>query len=67
MADIETPCNKVCAIDPASGLCIGCGRTAAEIAGWIGFTPQERTAVMARLPQRLASMQRGEFTPAAAT
>jgi predicted Fe-S protein YdhL (DUF1289 family) len=64
MADIETPCNKVCAIDPAFGLCIGCGRTGAEIAGWIGFTAEQRTAIMAGLPQRLALMQRGEFTRA---
>jgi predicted Fe-S protein YdhL (DUF1289 family) len=67
MADIETPCNKVCAIDPAFGLCIGCGRTTAEIAGWIGFSPLERTAIMAGLPRRLAAMQRGEYTPADAT
>ena len=67
MADIETPCNKVCAIDSAFGLCTGCGRSAAEIAGWIGFTAQERRAIMAGLPQRLASMQRGGFAPADAT
>jgi predicted Fe-S protein YdhL (DUF1289 family) len=64
MADIETPCNKVCIIDPTYGLCIGCGRSGAEIAGWIGFTPDERRAVMAALPQRLALMQRGAFTSA---
>jgi uncharacterized protein len=67
MADIATPCNKVCAIDPAFGLCIGCGRTAAEIAGWIGFTTQQRTAIMAGLPGRLAVMQRGQSTPTDAT
>lgn len=64
MADIETPCNEVCAIDPAFGLCIGCGRTAAEIAGWIGFTPAERRAIMADLPQRLARMGREQVAPA---
>jgi uncharacterized protein len=64
MADIETLCNQVCAIDPAFGLCVGCGRPAAEIAGWIGFTPEERRAIMAGLPQRLALIDRGEFTPA---
>jgi uncharacterized protein len=67
MSDIETPCNKVCAIDPAFGLCIGCGRTVAEIAGWIGFTAEERTAIMAALPQRLALMNRGEVTRTDAT
>jgi len=64
MADIETPCNKVCSIDPSHGLCIGCGRSGAEIAGWIGFTVDQRRAIMAALPQRLALMQRGAFTSA---
>ena len=42
MADIESPCNKICAIDPVSGLCVGCGRTLAEIEGWIRFSAEER-------------------------
>jgi uncharacterized protein len=67
MADIATPCNKVCAIDPAFGLCIGCGRTAAEIAGWIGFTAEERATIMAGLPRRLALMDGDKFTRADAT
>ena len=43
MADLDSPCNKVCAVDPISALCIGRGRTLAEIAGWIGFRADERT------------------------
>jgi predicted Fe-S protein YdhL (DUF1289 family) len=57
MADIESPCNKICVVDPASKLCIGCGRTLAEIGGWIGFTPDERRLVMAELPARLAALR----------
>lgn len=60
MAEIETPCNKVCAVDPACGLCIGCGRTVAEIAGWTGFTAQERRLIMADLPRRLAVKHRDD-------
>lgn len=56
MADIESPCNKVCVVDPASRLCIGCGRTLAEIGGWIGFTPEQRRHIMAELPGRLAAL-----------
>ena len=56
MADIETPCIKTCVVDPASRLCVGCGRTLAEIGGWIGFTPQERRRIMAELPARLAKL-----------
>jgi predicted Fe-S protein YdhL (DUF1289 family) len=49
---IETPCIKVCAIDPATRVCAGCFRTLAEIGGWLGMTPAERRAVMADLPRR---------------
>jgi predicted Fe-S protein YdhL (DUF1289 family) len=56
MTDIESPCLKVCAVDPACALCVGCGRTMAEIAGWIGFTPDERRRIMAELPGRIAAM-----------
>ena len=54
MTDIESPCNKVCMVDPTSALCIGCGRNLAEIAGWIGFRADERARIMAELPGRLA-------------
>lgn len=43
-------------VDPASGYCIGCGRTRAEIAAWIGLTPAERHSVMEHLPARLSSL-----------
>ena len=32
---IETPCVKICVVDPETGYCIGCGRTREEIAGWL--------------------------------
>ena len=67
MTAIETPCNKVCAIDPAFALCAGCGRSTAEIAGWIGFTAEERRRIMADLPRRLASMQKSAPNRAKAT
>ena len=56
---VETPCNKVCTVDPASSLCIGCGRSLAEIAGWLGFTDAERARIMAELPARLARLNSG--------
>ena len=49
---ISSPCTKVCTIDPRSGLCHGCGRTLAEIAGWSTFTPEERRRIMAELTTR---------------
>jgi hypothetical protein len=57
MADIKSPCTKICAVDPVSGLCIGCGRSLAEIACWLGFANEERTRIMAALPQRLHALR----------
>jgi uncharacterized protein len=56
--DIDTPCIKLCVVDPDSGYCIGCGRTRTEIAGWIAMSPAERREVMAGLAQRIESLTR---------
>ena len=65
-ADIKTPCNRVCALHPVSGLCLGCGRSLAEIAGWIDFDAKERAAIMTRLPMRLAAMTGANINPTTA-
>jgi uncharacterized protein len=52
---IASPCNKVCTIDPRSGLCHGCGRTLTEIAQWGALSDSERERIMAELPQRLGA------------
>ncbi len=49
---IATPCVKVCAVDGATGYCLGCRRTLPEIAGWARLSDEERAAIMAALPQR---------------
>lgn len=51
---IATPCVKVCVVDGATSLCLGCWRTLSEIAGWSAFTDAERAAIMAALPGREA-------------
>ncbi|MFT3989615.1 DUF1289 domain-containing protein [Aestuariivirga sp.] len=53
---IETPCIKVCVIDPETGFCIGCGRTGMEIGGWLGLSADERRAIMAALPERVSTL-----------
>lgn len=50
---METPCKNICQLDRTRGLCIGCGRTLAEIGAWCGMTDAERRAVMAGLADRL--------------
>ena len=49
---IATPCVKVCVVDGASSLCLGCYRTLSEIGGWSALTDDERAAIMAELPSR---------------
>jgi predicted Fe-S protein YdhL (DUF1289 family) len=51
---ISTPCIKVCAVSGQTGLCIGCGRTLAEIAGWAAMDEPKRREIMAELAGRLA-------------
>ncbi len=55
---MESPCILVCAIDDKTGYCFGCGRTRGEIAGWIGYSAEERRALMTALPARLETMER---------
>lgn len=55
---IKSPCVQVCAVDPESGLCLGCFRSLAEIAGWIRLTDAGRDAVLSELPDR-----RGRIAP----
>jgi predicted Fe-S protein YdhL (DUF1289 family) len=54
---IESPCVKVCTLDTQAGLCLGCGRTLAEIADWVRMSPERRTQIMAQLKTRLAAIQ----------
>ena len=53
-APVSTPCIKVCIVDGKNGLCLGCGRTLAEIAAWGAMTEERRREIMTELPARLA-------------
>ena len=48
----ESPCNRICTLDPASGRCLGCGRSLDEIARWTQMTDAERTRIVAELAER---------------
>lgn len=54
-----TPCQHVCVLDDASGLCRGCGRTRAEVGSWSSYSDAERIRIMAELPQRLETLRVG--------
>lgn len=55
MPVIESPCVKTCVIDDPSGLCLGCGRSLAEIASWMTMGEAERARIMRELPDRQVS------------
>jgi predicted Fe-S protein YdhL (DUF1289 family) len=50
----------LCAVDPATRLCAGCGRTLDEIANWLRYDDHKRRRIMKQLAERLAAMERGE-------
>ena len=56
-----SPCKDVCRMDPASGWCEGCLRTIDEIAAWSGLSATDRSAILARLPERRVEWERRTF------
>ena len=48
---MDTPCIHICELD-GRGVCIGCFRTAEEIARWRQMTDRERLAIMKDVNQR---------------
>jgi hypothetical protein len=55
MTAVLSPCVNVCVLDPASGLCRGCGRTLDEIAQWTRLDPAERARITVEAPKRLSA------------
>ncbi len=51
-AEIESPCVKICIVDPQSRLCMGCYRSIDEIRDWSRMTPLQRREIMDGLPAR---------------
>ena len=60
-AEIESPCVKICVIEPKSRLCTGCLRSIDEIGAWSLMKPEVRRAIMEELPERasLITKRRG--------
>ena len=46
---VESPCRKLCALDPATRVCTGCRRSLDEIARWGRMSDDERRAVLRRI------------------
>lgn len=55
-APVPSPCNNVCRIEAASGLCAGCLRTIDEIAAWGSLGEAGRRAVWQQLGRRAEAL-----------
>jgi predicted Fe-S protein YdhL (DUF1289 family) len=51
-----SPCIGICKLDDATGFCLGCGRTGAEIGDWMAMSDAARDDVWSALPARLAAL-----------
>jgi len=60
---IISPCEKICSVDPKSGLCVGCGRNLTEIERWAKYSDAERARVMSELPTRLEALHARKTPP----
>jgi hypothetical protein len=60
-AEIESPCIKICVIEPKSRLCTGCLRSIDEIGRWSQMSRDARQSVMDDLENRrpLLTQRRG--------
>ena len=60
---LPSPCQNVCVMHEPSGHCTGCGRTLDEIALWSVLDDDDKRAVWALLPARLAALPQEPLTP----
>lgn len=56
LPDIESPCRKICLLDPAGRVCTGCGRSLDEIAAWSTLDRTAKLEILARSSDRLAKL-----------
>jgi predicted Fe-S protein YdhL (DUF1289 family) len=54
--EIDSPCIKVCVVDPTQRICTGCYRSIDEITIWSRLSPEARKLVMQDLPNRAARL-----------
>lgn len=51
---VPSPCIRVCALDPGTDICTGCGRTLDEIAEWASAPHARQRRIVADAAKRLA-------------
>ncbi|OZG70116.1 DUF1289 domain-containing protein [Hahella sp. CCB-MM4] len=48
---VKSPCVNICALDEED-ICVGCHRSAAEIAAWSGLSDEDKRRVLILVAQR---------------
>jgi predicted Fe-S protein YdhL (DUF1289 family) len=54
---VQSPCVKICELNE-DGVCVGCGRDRAEIAGWKGMSEADRSKTVESAAERLWLLSR---------
>ena len=50
--DLPSPCQSICVMNEASGLCNGCMRTLPEIAAWGSLNDEEKRQIWLQIESR---------------
>ncbi|WP_386627637.1 DUF1289 domain-containing protein [Sulfitobacter geojensis] len=56
--EVESPCIKICVVNPEARLCTGCLRSIDEIGRWSRMSSEERREIMAELPDRAGQISK---------
>ncbi|MGH1412227.1 MAG: DUF1289 domain-containing protein [Pelagimonas sp.] len=56
--EVQSPCIQICVIHPEARLCTGCLRSIDEITAWSKLTNEERSQIMATLPDRQSQISK---------
>ena len=67
MTAIETPCTKICVLEPASGFAAAAAAPSTKSPRWSALVDGERRRIMALLPERLAAIGKRARAPAGAS
>lgn len=54
---IDSPCVKICELD-RDDVCVGCGRTRAEIAGWTSMSEPQKLKVVELAERRRSAIRK---------
>ena len=52
---VESPCTNVCQMNPATGYCLGCFRTLAEITAWSRLDDAGKREILRAVAEREAA------------